>query len=209
MIEMKVRGIAVDLDFEGLLVPVIHEADGKRLTALAREISGLAAKARAKTGGRPVRPVLLRRNLEVHPAERALEISPALHAFHRSEPNVSPRRLVAVVAVRLGRTVSGSQPGDALATDRPMIGQTWNWSAQPGGAAWTASPPARETTELLSAARTSSEAPRPLRRASQSRSAQQASRWAQAQPSALRSATRTRAAPFPALASPTICLPDW
>jgi pyruvate dehydrogenase E2 component (dihydrolipoamide acetyltransferase) len=41
-------GIAVDLDFEGLLVPVIHEADGKRLRALAREISGLASKARAK-----------------------------------------------------------------------------------------------------------------------------------------------------------------
>jgi len=41
-------GIAVDLDFEGLLVPVIHQADGKRLRALAREISGLAAKARAK-----------------------------------------------------------------------------------------------------------------------------------------------------------------
>jgi 2-oxoglutarate dehydrogenase E2 component (dihydrolipoamide succinyltransferase) len=41
-------GIAVDLDFEGLLVPVIHHADGKRLRALAREISGLAAKARAK-----------------------------------------------------------------------------------------------------------------------------------------------------------------
>ena len=41
-------GIAVDLDFEGLLVPVIHDADGKRLRALAREISGLAGKARAK-----------------------------------------------------------------------------------------------------------------------------------------------------------------
>jgi 2-oxoglutarate dehydrogenase E2 component (dihydrolipoamide succinyltransferase) len=41
-------GIAVDLDFEGLLVPVIHEADGKRLRALAREISGLAAKARSR-----------------------------------------------------------------------------------------------------------------------------------------------------------------
>jgi pyruvate dehydrogenase E2 component (dihydrolipoamide acetyltransferase) len=41
-------GIAVDLDFEGLLVPVIHEADGKRLRSLAREISGLAGKARAK-----------------------------------------------------------------------------------------------------------------------------------------------------------------
>lgn len=41
-------GIAVDLDFEGLLVPVIHSADSKRLRALAREISGLAAKARAK-----------------------------------------------------------------------------------------------------------------------------------------------------------------
>jgi 2-oxoglutarate dehydrogenase E2 component (dihydrolipoamide succinyltransferase) len=41
-------GIAVDLDFEGLLVPVIHQADGKRLRMLAREISGLAGKARAK-----------------------------------------------------------------------------------------------------------------------------------------------------------------
>ncbi len=41
-------GIAVDLDFEGLLVPVIHQADGKRLRALARDISGLATRARAK-----------------------------------------------------------------------------------------------------------------------------------------------------------------
>ena len=41
-------GIAVDLDFEGLLVPVIHEADGKRLRVLAREISSLASRARAK-----------------------------------------------------------------------------------------------------------------------------------------------------------------
>jgi pyruvate dehydrogenase E2 component (dihydrolipoamide acetyltransferase) len=41
-------GIAVDLNYEGLLVPVIHDADGKRLRALAREISGLAARARAK-----------------------------------------------------------------------------------------------------------------------------------------------------------------
>ena len=37
-------GIAVDLDFEGLLVPVIHQADGKRLRQLAREISGLAGQ---------------------------------------------------------------------------------------------------------------------------------------------------------------------
>jgi pyruvate dehydrogenase E2 component (dihydrolipoamide acetyltransferase) len=41
-------GIAVDLDFEGLLVPVIHQADGMRLRMLAREISGLASKARSK-----------------------------------------------------------------------------------------------------------------------------------------------------------------
>ncbi len=41
-------GIAVDLNFEGLLVPVIHDADGKRLRALAREISTLAGKARSK-----------------------------------------------------------------------------------------------------------------------------------------------------------------
>ena len=41
-------GIAVDLDFEGLLVPVIHQADGKRLRQLARDIAGLASKARGK-----------------------------------------------------------------------------------------------------------------------------------------------------------------
>jgi len=41
-------GIAVDLDFEGLLVPVIHKADGKRLRQLARAISGQASKARSK-----------------------------------------------------------------------------------------------------------------------------------------------------------------
>jgi len=41
-------GIAVDLDFEGLLVPVVHRAEEKRLTALAREIGGLAARARSK-----------------------------------------------------------------------------------------------------------------------------------------------------------------
>jgi 2-oxoglutarate dehydrogenase E2 component (dihydrolipoamide succinyltransferase) len=41
-------GIAVDLDFEGLLVPVVHRSEEKRLVALAREISGLASRARSK-----------------------------------------------------------------------------------------------------------------------------------------------------------------
>jgi len=41
-------GIAVDISFEGLLVPVIHEADGKRLRQLAREVSELASRARSK-----------------------------------------------------------------------------------------------------------------------------------------------------------------
>ncbi len=41
-------GIAVDLAFEGLLVPVVRDAETKRLRAIAREISGLAAKARTK-----------------------------------------------------------------------------------------------------------------------------------------------------------------
>ena len=41
-------GIAVDLNFEGLLVPVIRDADTKRLRAIAREISGLAGRARTK-----------------------------------------------------------------------------------------------------------------------------------------------------------------
>ena len=44
-------GIAVDLSFEGLIVPVVHDADGKRLVGLAREISDLAARARSKRLG--------------------------------------------------------------------------------------------------------------------------------------------------------------
>jgi 2-oxoglutarate dehydrogenase E2 component (dihydrolipoamide succinyltransferase) len=41
-------GIAVDLDFKGLMVPVVRDADGKRMRAIAREISDLAARARSK-----------------------------------------------------------------------------------------------------------------------------------------------------------------
>ncbi|HUR22943.1 MAG TPA: dihydrolipoamide acetyltransferase family protein [Acidimicrobiales bacterium] len=41
-------GIAVDLSYEGLIVPVVHGADGKRLAALARDIAGLAGRARSK-----------------------------------------------------------------------------------------------------------------------------------------------------------------
>jgi pyruvate dehydrogenase E2 component (dihydrolipoamide acetyltransferase) len=44
-------GIAVDLSFQGLLAPVVHDADGKRLRAIAREFSDLAARARAKKLG--------------------------------------------------------------------------------------------------------------------------------------------------------------
>ena len=43
--------IAVDLDFKGLMVPVIHDAETKRLRAIAREISELAARARGKKLG--------------------------------------------------------------------------------------------------------------------------------------------------------------
>ncbi|MEA2973803.1 MAG: hypothetical protein QOG82_2261 [Actinomycetota bacterium] len=41
-------GFAVDLNFEGLIVPVIHDADAKRMRSLARELADLAARARAK-----------------------------------------------------------------------------------------------------------------------------------------------------------------
>ena len=41
-------GIAVDLDYEGLIVPVVREADTKRLRAIAREIHDLAGRARTK-----------------------------------------------------------------------------------------------------------------------------------------------------------------
>jgi 2-oxoglutarate dehydrogenase E2 component (dihydrolipoamide succinyltransferase) len=40
--------IAVDLNLEGLIAPVIHSADSKRLTGIAREIHDLAYRARTK-----------------------------------------------------------------------------------------------------------------------------------------------------------------
>jgi 2-oxoglutarate dehydrogenase E2 component (dihydrolipoamide succinyltransferase) len=39
-------GIAVDMDYQGLIVPVVRSADGKRLRAIAREINDLAGRAR-------------------------------------------------------------------------------------------------------------------------------------------------------------------
>lgn len=40
--------IAVDLDFEGLLAPVVKDAHGKRLRAIARDINELADRARSR-----------------------------------------------------------------------------------------------------------------------------------------------------------------
>ena len=44
-------GIAVDLDFQGLLVPVIQGAEGMRLRHLARAVRDLAERARSKQLG--------------------------------------------------------------------------------------------------------------------------------------------------------------
>jgi pyruvate dehydrogenase E2 component (dihydrolipoamide acetyltransferase) len=41
-------GVAVDLDFNGLMVPVVRDADGKRMRAIARDIADLASRARSK-----------------------------------------------------------------------------------------------------------------------------------------------------------------
>ena len=44
-------GIAVDLDFQGLVVPVVRDADGLRLRALASAIRDVAERARARKLG--------------------------------------------------------------------------------------------------------------------------------------------------------------
>jgi 2-oxoglutarate dehydrogenase E2 component (dihydrolipoamide succinyltransferase) len=44
-------GIAVDLEFQGLVVPVVHDADGLRLRALAAAIRDVATRARARKLG--------------------------------------------------------------------------------------------------------------------------------------------------------------
>ena len=43
--------VAVDIDFEGLLAPVVHEAEGKRLRQIARDIVDLASRARSRKLG--------------------------------------------------------------------------------------------------------------------------------------------------------------
>ena len=40
--------VAVDLNFEGLLAPVVRQASDKRLRAIARDIADLANRARSK-----------------------------------------------------------------------------------------------------------------------------------------------------------------
>ncbi len=40
--------VAVDLDFQGLLAPVVRDADGKRMRAIARDIVDVARRAREK-----------------------------------------------------------------------------------------------------------------------------------------------------------------
>ena len=42
-------GIAVDLDFKGLLAPVVRNVDGKRLRLIAHEIRDLATRAKQRT----------------------------------------------------------------------------------------------------------------------------------------------------------------
>jgi 2-oxoglutarate dehydrogenase E2 component (dihydrolipoamide succinyltransferase) len=44
-------GIAVDLEYKGLVAPVIRNADGKRMRLIAREIRDLAARAKSKQLG--------------------------------------------------------------------------------------------------------------------------------------------------------------
>ncbi len=45
-------GVAVDLEFRGLIAPVIRDADGKRLRLIAREIRDLATRARPSSSVR-------------------------------------------------------------------------------------------------------------------------------------------------------------
>ncbi len=40
--------VAVDLDFQGLLAPVVRDADGKRMRSIARDVKDLATRARSK-----------------------------------------------------------------------------------------------------------------------------------------------------------------
>ena len=41
-------GIAVDLEYQGLLVPVVRSADTKRIRAIAREVNDLATRAKTR-----------------------------------------------------------------------------------------------------------------------------------------------------------------
>ena len=68
-------GIAVDLDFEGLLVPVVRDADDKRLRAIAREINDLATPGPDRRSCRPTRSAAARsRSRTTAPPARVLTL---------------------------------------------------------------------------------------------------------------------------------------
>ena len=109
-------GIAVDLDFKGLMVPVIRDADGKRLRAIAREINDLAARARSQK-------LVARRHLRrhVHDHEPGLVRHVLTAADHQPAPGRDPvhrRREAAPGGRRRCPTAARRSPSTRSATSR-------------------------------------------------------------------------------------------
>jgi 2-oxoglutarate dehydrogenase E2 component (dihydrolipoamide succinyltransferase) len=108
-------GIAVDLDYQGLLVPVIRDAETKRLRAIAREISDLAGRAKSRKlspdeiqGARSPCPTTAR---PVRCSRRRSSTSPRWRSSRRMPSSASPSSPTCRTAARASpSTRSGTWP---------------------------------------------------------------------------------------------------
>ena len=133
-------GIAVDLDFEGLVVPVVRDADDLRLAALA-------AALKDERGGGPGAPTgrrRLRRRDVHHHQRRALrhpadgpdhQPAPGGHPVHRRREDPAGRRPAGRRRPRPGRP-PGGQPRPLASTTGRSTGPMHRRSPRRSGTPW-------------------------------------------------------------------------
>ena len=119
-------GIAVDLEFKGLIAPVIRDADGKRLRLIAREIRDLAdagAQQAARAGRDP------RRHL--HASRTWARSAPTMTLPIINQPQVA---ILATDAIRKKPVVVEGPDGDDAIAIHPVgvLALAWDHRAFDG-----------------------------------------------------------------------------
>ena len=134
-------GIAVDLDFEGLLAPVVHDADGKRLRAIAREIHDLADPGPHQEARRPT----------TSPAARSPSPTPARSARYLTLPIINQPQVAILSTDGVHRRPVVVDRRRRRRVDRHPLGRACSPDAGTTGPSTAPTPPrsSREVKEIL------------------------------------------------------------